>query len=125
MKHIFRDAGDGVQQRVHRDAHAPETVYVETLTADAAVLEHNAKVRSAELFPQDSPNRLHDGDVVAFAFQFPTTMDYAMVKRREPALFARIEAGGDDGIRAAESLSILYPAYVITTKRGDARRGQR
>lgn len=121
MKHTFRNR-DGAKQTVHRDAHSPERVYIETETDDRAVLELNQRIRNEELVPQDIPNRYHEGDVVAFAFQFPTAMDYALVRRKEPELFARIEAGGDDGLRAGEQLSLLYPQYVVTHKRGDARR---
>lgn len=110
-----------IRKSVMRDAHDPERIYVKLETNETPVIERNKAIRSAELLKQDSRNIFHEGDVIAFAFQFPTFYDYARVKRLEPELFARCEQGGDDGLRAAERLAILYPQYVTTTKRGDRR----
>lgn len=121
MKHVFRNR-DGARQTVARDAHNPSQVYILTETNDKAVLEKNHRIRTEQVYQQDSRNPLVDGDVVAFAFQFPTNMDYALVKRKEPDLFHRIEMGGDDGVRAAEALALLYPQYVVTHKREDRPR---
>lgn len=121
MKHTFRNR-DGARQTVARDAHNPSQVYVLTETNDKEVLEKNQRIRNEKLYQQDSRNPLVDGDVVAFAFQFPTQMDYVLLRRKEPELFHRIDMGGDDGIRAAEALALLYPRYVVTHKRDDRPR---
>lgn len=122
MKHIFSDHG-GVRKTVMRDAHDPSTIAIKVETNDRPTLERNKQIRHSGLLMQDSRlPLLPDGDVVAFAFQFPTIMDYQLLKNKESELFHQCELGGDAGLRAAERLSILYPQFVVITKRGDARR---
>lgn len=122
MKEVYSQ-GNRVRKTIARDAHNPNIVYHETVTNEAPVIDRNQQIRSAGLLMQDSRNSLvPEGDVIAFAFQFPTTYDYYRVKKLEGELFDRIAKGGDDGLKAAERLSILYPQYVTITRRTDARR---
>lgn len=124
MKHIFAEE-DRVRKTVMRDAHDPERIYVKTETDERPTVEANQRIRSADMMRQDSRNPLVEGDVIAFAFSFPTMTDYNLLRRKEPELFDAVHRGDySERMRAAERLSILYPQYVTTTKRGDARRGR-
>lgn len=124
MKHVFANEG-GVRKTVMRDAHDPERIYVKTETNEAPSIAANKRIRLNGLMRQDSKHPLVDGAVIAFAFSFPTVTDYALVKKAEPELFHTVFNGDySERMHAAERLSILYPQYVTTTKRGDARRGR-
>ena len=114
MKHQFYNTGR-TKARVVRDAHAPEEIFVETVIDDDAQLERNAKIRNEELLPSGTRNPLIDGDVIAYAFSFPTHANYELVCREEPELMHRMQHGNEDErYRAAQRLAVLYPQYVIT-----------
>lgn len=122
MKHVFRN-DSGIRKTVARDAHAPEQVFVLTETDERDVLEKNKKIRSEELMRQGVRNPMVPGDYIAYAFQFPTIVDYNLAQKREPELFAQLHSDSDsERYAAAHKLSILFPGYVTTAKRGDARR---
>ena len=118
MKYTYAREGR-VRKTVHRDAHAPEQLYIETVTDDAAVLERNKAIRSARLLERGAPGMLGEGDEMTAAFQFPSMTDYILAKKRFPEEFAQVERGGEDSVRAGEKLSILLPEYVTMVKRGD------
>jgi hypothetical protein len=121
MKYAYADDGH-TRKTVMRDAHAPEQVFVKTETRDRRVVEHNTRVRNAGLALAGMRNALIPGDVIEVAFQFPSHADLGMVQAAEPDLFAAIQTGGEDGARAGRRLAILYPQYVTTVPRADARR---
>ncbi len=110
----------GYKQTIARDAHAPETVYVETVTDDKEGLERNKKIRAAGLLKQGQRVPVIDEHAeLTAAFQFPTVMDYKLAKARYPEEFAWVEEGGEASIRAGEKLAFLLPEYVTMVKRGD------
>lgn len=122
MKHIFSEGGN-VRGTVMRDAHTPERIYVKTETNEEPAIEANKRIRSNDLMPQDSPHPFVDGAVIAFAFSFPTLTDYNLLRKAEPERFAAVHRGDySERMKAAEQLSLLYPQYVTTTRRGDSRR---
>lgn len=108
------------KQTIARDAHAPETVYVETVTNDKAGIERNRRIRGAGLMKigQRVPVIDEHADV-STSFQFPSQMDYILCKARNPDLFAQLEQGGEDAIRAGERLALLEPQYVTSIRRQD------
>lgn len=117
-----RIVAPNVRRTVMRDAHAPEQIAVRFDTNETPTVEQNKRIRGSSLLPQDSRNPFHPDDVIAFSFQFPTLHDLQRVRGLEPEIFGRLDAGGDEALRAAERLSLLYPQYVTITRRGDARR---
>lgn len=122
MKHVFHESPN-VRKTVVRDAHCPEEIYVKTETNEEPGVEAAKKIRSNELMKTDQKTGLADGGVIAFSFSFPTVMDFVLARKRDPDLFRQLSHGTDDErIRAAEKLEILYPQYVTTVRRKDARR---
>ena len=122
MKHVFHKSPNA-RKTVMRDAHDPEKIYVKTETNEKPGLNANERIRSAGLMPTDKKTGLADGGEIAFSFSFPTEMDYKIAKARDPELFRQLSQGSDEErIRAAERLSFLYPQYLTSVRRGDARR---
>lgn len=122
MKYVYANK-DGVKKTVMRDAHVPERIYVKTETNEKPAIEANQRIRSNDLMPQDSPHPFVEGAVIAFAFSFPTLADYKLLRKAEPDLFEAVHRGEySERMKAAERLSLLYPQYVTTTRRGDSRR---
>ena len=114
MKHVFIDQRDK-RATVMRDAHAPELIYLKTEIHDAEALARNARIRGERLLQQGARNPLIEGDVIGYAFSFPTVQNMEMVKRAEPDLWLQVTTG-DEASRfaAARKLAVLYPEYVIT-----------
>ena len=114
MKKVLRN-DNNVKATVHRDAHNPGVVYLETDINDTKALERNKAIRNEGLLPANSRNPLVDGDVIGYAFSFPTVKSYELVCKAEPELMHIAQKGNyDERMKAAHQLSILYPQYVIT-----------
>lgn len=107
------------QKTLARDGN---TVYVETVTNDRPVLERNQRIRNEGLMKigQRVPAVDEHADI-STSFQFPTQMDYTLCKARHPELFARLDEGGEESIRAGEQLALLEPQYVTSIRRPDRR----
>lgn len=122
MKEVYSRKG-GVTKTIARDAHDPTKVYHHTHTDERETLANNERIRSEGLLKQGSKSKFAAGDDIAYAFQFPTVTDYRMAKQLEPELFATVETGTDtERYAAAFKLSLIFPGYVTTTRRGDAPR---
>ena len=121
MRHTYHEHA-GVRKTIHRDAHDPGRIYLETVTNDARGLAMNERIRKAALLQQGDENPLVDGAEMTAAFSFPTITDYNLAKRKHPDLFAKLEEGGSAAIHAGESLSVLMPEYCVMVRRGDAKR---
>ena len=114
MKHTFYDTGT-VKGKVHRDAHDQGKIYVETQIDDKRQIERNTKIRNEELLPSGSRSAFMDGDVIAYAFSFPTVQNYDLCKKEQPDLMKQAQTGTDtERFQAARRLAILYPQYVIS-----------
>jgi len=121
MKHTFRDDGQ-VRKTVHRDPHNPTSIYIETVTDDAASLRRNKQRRDSEALRVGDANPMVDGDELTAAFSFGTMIDYEIARRKYPDLFAELEMGGKHSVHAGEKLSLLLPQYCTMVKRGDSKR---
>ena len=114
MKHTYFDTGT-VKATVVRDAHCPEEIYIETKVNDKRQLHINDRIRKEELLPSGTASKLVDGDVISYAFSFPTVQNYEMVKDAQPDLMQQVQYGEDsERLAAALKLAVLYPQYVIS-----------
>lgn len=117
MKYVLDDDGK-TRRTMHRDPHAPEKVYVETVSRDRADLERIKRVRDAELIQQGDANPMMDGGETLYLFQFPTNTHYIKAKQAQPDLFHKAEHGTEaERMRAAEQLCILFPMYILSVKK--------
>ena len=114
MKHCYFNDGT-VKGTIARDAHDQSKIYMHTEIDDKKQLDINQKIRNEGLLPSGSASKLMDGDVIAYAFSFPTIQNYEMCKRDQPDLMRQVEKGTDtERMTAARKLAILYPQYIIT-----------
>lgn len=119
MKHTYFNTGV-VKEQVVRDAHCPDEIYIHTEINDKKQLERLDRIRKEELLPSGTANPLVDGDVIGYAFSFPTHQNYMLVMEEQPDLMKQVQTGTDtERFSAARKLALLYPQYVITHhKRG-------
>lgn len=120
IKHTLH-ASPRYRQRLITHAHEPERIWVETVTNERPALERNQAIRNAGLLQRGAPNPFADGDEIVVAFSFPTLIDYRLARAKYPDLFEQAERGGSIGVRAGEALAILFPGYVTTIRRPDAK----
>ena len=110
---------DGVVRKTAiTDSHIPGVVYRHVETNETPCVEANKAIRSCELLKQDSPSKFVDGDVIAFAFSFPSHADFMILSRDEPDLMDDLINGTNaEVLKAAQTLAILYPQWVTSTKK--------
>lgn len=114
MKYEYFNDGT-VKSKIVRDAHDQSKIFIETKIDDKKQLDRNQAIRNEGLLPSGSASKLMDGDVISYAFSFPTVQNYELCKREQPDLMRQVEKGTDtERFAAARKLAILYPQYIIT-----------
>ena len=116
MKRLLKSSTNKVKKWLMRDAH-DDTVYVHTEVDNDAELELNKRIRSAGLMKIGQRfTPIDDHADIAVQFQFPTTTDYHLARQKYPDIFAELDQGGDQSIKAGERLALLMPEYVTTVR---------
>lgn len=115
MKRLLKSSTSRVRKWLIRDRHQPGRVYAHVESVQQPVLERNQKIRGAGLLKRGGALKAVDeGADLGIAFQFPGVIEYHAARQKYPDIFAQLEQGGDDAVRAGERLALLMPQYVTS-----------